>query len=107
MERCPGTDPSDTTATKPRPPNTHDSGGFVPFPGAAWFKTKPNSPIIDAMGKRLVEEGCKAYKVGPGPQWTGADQDSYKLWQQKLRFKGANADGWPGQVSWDKLKVPN
>ncbi|KAL4877830.1 N-acetylmuramoyl-L-alanine amidase domain-containing protein [Aspergillus karnatakaensis] len=85
-----------------------DGGGTtnVPFPGAAWFKSQPNSPVITAMGKRLVAEGCSEYSVGPGPQWTTADKNSYSCWQRKLGYTGADADGWPGQASWDKLKVP-
>ncbi|KAL5316229.1 hypothetical protein ACEPPN_015274 [Leptodophora sp. 'Broadleaf-Isolate-01'] len=81
------------------------TGDLVPFPGVDWFKSKPNSPIITAMGKRLVAEGCSAYSNGPGPQWTDADLSSYKLWQEKLGFTGADADGWPGKTSWDKLRV--
>ncbi len=79
---------------------------YVPFPGAAWFKKNPNSPIVTAMGKRLVAEGCAVYKVGPGPQWTEVDRASYAKWQRKCGYTGADADGWPGKASWDKLKVP-
>ncbi|KAF9887264.1 peptidoglycan recognition protein 1 [Aspergillus nanangensis] len=82
------------------------SGDLTPFPGAEWFKSQPNSAIVTAMGKRLVAEGCGKYASGPGPQWTDVDQASYKCWQQKLGYTGADADGWPGQSSWDQLKVP-
>ena len=58
------------------------------------------------MGKRLVAEGCSAYRGGPGPQWTEADRASYRKWQLKLGFTGDDANGWPGRTSWDKLKVP-
>jgi hypothetical protein len=67
----------------------------------------PDSPIVTAMGKRLVAEGCSAYKEGPGPQWTAAGRDSYARWQRKCGCSGADADGWPGTASWDALKVPN
>ncbi|MFF7361072.1 peptidoglycan-binding protein [Streptomyces sp. NPDC008125] len=77
-----------------------------PFPGAAYFKGKPKSAIITAMGKRLVAEKCSAYKSGPGAQWTDADKASYAKWQKKQGFKGADADGWPGKATWDALKVP-
>ena len=79
---------------------------YVPYPGESWFKKEPNSAIVTAMGKRLVAEGCSAYKGGPGPQWTEADRASYRKWQLKLGFTGDDANGWPGRTSWDKLKVP-
>ncbi|RYP56925.1 hypothetical protein DL769_009817 [Monosporascus sp. CRB-8-3] len=96
-----------------KPPGDDDGddpgdGGdkLTPFPGEEWFKSKPNSPIITAMGKRLVAVGCNKYSEGPGPQWSDVDQASYKCWQEKLGYTGADADGWPGQTSWDELRVP-
>ncbi|CAD80117.1 endolysin [Streptomyces phage phiBT1] len=94
-----------TTKPKPKPK------AYEPFPGVAWFKKNPHSPIVTAMGKRLVAEGCSAYKSGPGPQWTNADKASYSKWQRKLypgasTAPGGDADGWPGKSSWDALKVP-
>ncbi|MGW8975128.1 peptidoglycan-binding protein [Streptomyces platensis] len=83
---------------KPRP--------YAPFPGAAWFKANPRSPLVTAMGRRLVAEGCSAYGDGPGPQWTESDRKSYAKWQRKRGFSGADADGWPGKSTWDALKVP-
>ncbi|MFC4956100.1 peptidoglycan-binding protein [Streptomyces mauvecolor] len=77
-----------------------------PFPGAEFFTEGRNSPVITAMGRRLVAEGCSAYAEGPGPRWSSADRASYALWQQKLGFDGADADGVPGRSSWDALKVP-
>ncbi|GGZ53524.1 hypothetical protein GCM10010371_11330 [Streptomyces subrutilus] len=89
--------------------NGSDNGtakGRAPFPGAGFFRSSPVSPLVTAMGRRLVAEGCSAYAVGPGPQWSEADRRSYAKWQQKLGFRGADADGWPGRTSWDALKVP-
>lgn len=80
---------------------------YEPFPGASFFRVGRNSAIITAMGKRLVAEGCGRYQVGPGPNWTDVDRQSYAAWQRKLGFSGGDADGIPGKVSWDKLKVPN
>ncbi|MEW2621246.1 peptidoglycan-binding protein [Streptomyces sp. NPDC048106] len=85
----------------PRPPQ------YQPFPGASFFKGKPDSPIVTAMGRRLVAEGCGRYKVGPSAQWSAADQQSYAAWQRKLGYQGADADGWPGPASWAALKVPH
>ncbi|WP_420492974.1 peptidoglycan-binding protein [Kitasatospora camelliae] len=79
---------------------------YEPFPGAAWFHNNPHSPVVTAMGLRLIAEGCSAYELGAGPQWSEADRLSYQKWQQKLGYTGTNADGWPGKSSWDKLSVP-
>ena len=82
------------------------------FPGLSFFKGKPNSPIVTAMGKRLVAKDCSAYQSGPGPQWTNADKASYSNWQKKysaakhLGWSGEDVNGWPGKTSWDALKVP-
>lgn len=80
---------------------------YEPFPGSGWFKKSPHSPIVTAMGRRLVEEGYRSYSVGPGPQWTDGDRTAYAWWQRKLGYRGSDADGWPGKTSWDKLHVPN
>lgn len=79
---------------------------YEPFPGTAWFKKSPRSPIVTAMGKRLVAVGCSVYRDGPGPQWTEADRKSYAKWQRKLGYANLDADGWPGPNSWAALKVP-
>jgi hypothetical protein len=97
-----GKDPA-KTAAKPAP----KPSALEPFPGTAFFKAKPSSPIVTAMGKRLVAEGCGRYRSGPGPQWTEADRQSYAAWQRKLGYSGADADGWPGRASWNALKIPN
>jgi hypothetical protein len=86
---------------KPKPTTKYE-----PFPGVAFFKKKPNSKIVTAMGKRIVANGYKGYKVGPGPQWTDADKAAYAWYQRHLGYSGSDADGWPGKTSWDKLKVP-
>ena len=94
-DHWPGVDPD-----KPR-------GKYEPFPGASWFRKAPHSPIVTAMGRRLVAEGCgRPYKVGPGPQWTDADQDAFRLWQKRLGDPPQYCDGWPGPKQWDALRVP-
>ncbi|MFE5896863.1 peptidoglycan-binding protein [Streptomyces sp. NPDC056488] len=79
---------------------------YAVFPGADWFKRNPRSPIVTAMGRRLVAEGCGRYASGPGPQWTEADRLSYAAWQRRRGFGGSDADGWPGKSTWDALRVP-
>ncbi|MER5783731.1 peptidoglycan-binding protein [Streptomyces mobaraensis] len=91
-------------ATKPGKPVAAPE--HEPFPGVEFFRSYPRSPIVTAMGRRLVEEGCSAYASGPGPQWTPADAQSFRLWQQKLGDAPRFCDGIPGRRQWDALKVP-
>ncbi len=92
--------------SKPPTPKPVPKPPYAPFPGAAFFAVGRNSPVITAMGKRLVAEGCGRYAVGPGPKWSTADRNSYAAWQRKLGYTGTDADGIPGRTSWDRLKVP-
>lgn len=92
--------------TKPTSPAASATPKYHPFPGTPWFKDTPRSPVVTAMGKRLVAVGCSAYASGPGPRWTAADKASYAKWQRKLGYTGSAADGWPGAKSWAALKVP-
>ncbi|MFG2676933.1 peptidoglycan-binding protein [Streptomyces sp. NPDC048445] len=87
-------------------PAAATSQQLEPFPGAAFFHGGRHSPIITAMGKRLVAEDCSKYATGPGPNWTSSDKKSYAAYQRKLGYTGAAADGVPGKDSWDKLRVP-
>ncbi|MCP9986885.1 peptidoglycan-binding protein [Streptomyces sudanensis] len=93
--------PGEAAPPKPAAPR------YQPFPGTAFFRSGPDSPIVTAMGRRLVAEGCGRYRVGPGPRWSEADRASYAAWQRKLGFTGPDADGWPGAASWNVLKVPH
>ncbi|WP_405659713.1 peptidoglycan-binding protein [Streptomyces sp. RK9] len=88
--------------SNPEPPRKYE-----PFPGVGWFKSAPRSPIVTAMGRRLVAEGCSAYTEGPGPQWTDADRASFRKWQRKLGDAPEYGDGWPGPQQWAALKVPS
>nr|WP_206312057.1 peptidoglycan-binding protein [Streptomyces sp. 196(2019)] len=105
LTATPGTPPKQPS--KPSPPaKPARPTRYQPFPGVPFFTARPSSPVVTAMGRRLVAEGCGAYAVGPGPRWTEADRRSYAAWQRKLGFRGADADGLPGRTSWDALKVP-
>lgn len=91
----------------PRGPASPSATQYEPFPGAAFFSTGRRSPVIAAMGKRLVAEGCGRYQDGPGPDWSDADRQSYMAWQRKLGYSGEDANGIPGESSWSELRVPS
>jgi len=81
---------------------------YEPFPGASFFRSGRRSPIIEAMHKRLVAEGCNRYQSTANQDvWGSGDERSYAAWQRHLGYTGTAADGIPGRTSWDKLKVPN
>ncbi|MCX4911924.1 peptidoglycan-binding protein [Streptomyces sp. NBC_00878] len=104
VETKPGTPTKPAAPTKPTTPT---KPAYEPFPGKAFFHGGRHSAVITAMGRRLVAEGCGAYRSGPGPNWTNTDRESYRRWQKKLGYTGSDADGFPGKTSWDALKVPN
>lgn len=91
----------------PKPPVTKPVPiSYEPYPGSTFFHDGQRNAVITRMGRRLVQEGCGLYKIGPGPLWEPADAASYAKWQRKLGYSGKDANGVPGKVSWDKLKVP-
>lgn len=92
--------------TKPTTPSTPTPTRYEPFPGRAFFHAGRHSPIVTAMGRRLVAMGCGKYRTGPGSNWTNADRESYRAWQHKLGYTGDDADGYPGPTSWARLRVP-
>lgn len=92
-------EPSSSSSAKPKPV-------YAPFPGVGFFKVGRNSPIVTALGKRLVALGYKGYKVGPGPKWGEADRKGVAWFQSKQGWTGRDADGYPGPETWKRLKVP-
>lgn len=79
-----------------------------PFPGTSFFRDGRRSPIIAAMHKRLVAEGCNHYASQANADlWGAGDERSYAAWQRKLGYVGPAADGIPGPTSWARLQVPN
>jgi hypothetical protein len=80
---------------------------YEPFPGEGFFHGGRHSPIITAMGRRLVALGFgKHYKHGPGPDWTNADRWNVRDFQLSRADLKGDADGYPGPKTWAALKVP-
>ena len=88
-------------AKKPAPPQ------YEPFPGAAFFHGGRHSPIITALGRRLVQLGFgEYYRFGPGPNWTNADRRAVAAFQRSRPELAGDADGIPGPNTWAALKIP-
>ena len=62
--------------------------------------------MIEAMGKRLIAEGCDSYNTPVGPVWNDAHRRSYAAYQIKRGYRGPEADGIPGQATWKAPCVP-
>ncbi|MGG2458217.1 peptidoglycan-binding protein [Streptomyces sp. RGM 3693] len=98
---------TDGAGASPAAPPMPQHPPYEPFPGGEFFRSGARSPVIAAMGERLIAEGCDHYRRGSGPDWNDAHRKSYASWQRKLGFHGKDADGIPGRTTWDRLHVPN
>jgi hypothetical protein len=59
---------------------------------------------VTEVGRALVARGHgDHYRVGPGPTWSDADTLNYADWQRSLGYRGADADGVPGETSLRRL----
>lgn len=86
---------------KPEKPKKWDGKSF---PGRSAFKIGKSHPAVTVLGKRLVSHGFgKHYKVGPGPTFSEADRKNVQDFQKSQGWKGADADGYPGPVTWERL----
>lgn len=93
--------PTATTPAKPATPR------YEPFPGTNFFHGGRHSPIITALGRRLVQLGYgRFYQYGPGPNWTNADRNAVAAFQRSRTELADDADGIPGPKTWAALKVP-
>lgn len=78
------------------------SSPYVAFPGASHFKLGAKSDTIGRMNTRLRHKDLGAPN---SREFTATSQKAYASWQRKLGFTGADADGIPGEGSWDRLRV--
>ena len=98
---------AETTPTKPSNPSTPAKPQYEPFPGEGFFHPGRHSPIITAMGRRLVALGFgKHYSQGPGPDWTNSDRLNVRDFQLSRADLKGDPDGYPGPKTWAALKVP-
>ncbi|MFE6126717.1 peptidoglycan-binding protein [Streptomyces sp. NPDC056437] len=93
--------PSAAAPAKPAQPK------YEPFPGANFFHVGRSSPIITALGRRLVALGFgKHYSNGPGPDFTNADKANIRDFQRSRPELASDADGIPGPKTWAALRIP-
>ncbi|WP_051735345.1 peptidoglycan-binding protein [Streptomyces sp. NRRL B-3229] len=91
------------TAAPAKPPTPL----YEPFPGAAFFHAGRRSPLVTALGRRLVDLGFgKHYTSGPGPAWSEADRLNVADFQRSRPGLEGDADGIPGPRTWAALRIP-
>lgn len=87
-------------AAKPAP-------AYEPYPGDGFFHAGRTSPIVTALGRRLVALGFgRHYQTGPGPNWTEADRLNVADYQRSRKDLAGDPDGYPGPKTWADLNVP-
>lgn len=96
----PSTGGSSGTPTVPSKP----SKPTVPaFPGAGYFRPGAKNRYVTQLGTQLVKKGYGHYKEGPGPSWTAVDRAAVKAFQLAHKELKADADGYPGPLTWKLL----
>jgi hypothetical protein len=74
------------------------------FPGAGYFGPGANNAYVTRLGRMLVERGgARFYTTGPGPSWSEADRRATRAFQQAQGWRGKDADGLPGAMTWAYL----
>lgn len=104
-------DPDDLTIGQklrlPAKTPTAPTPRYEPFPGEGFFHGGRHSPIITALGRRLVALGFgRYYQFGPGSNWTNADKRAVQAFQRSRPELAGDADGIPGPKTWAALKIP-
>ncbi|WP_330480563.1 peptidoglycan-binding protein [Streptomyces sp. NBC_00724] len=84
-----------------------DRGGSTAapaFPGRDHFRPGRSNSHVDKLGRQLVRKGYgKHYAKGPGPRWTEEDRRNVEAFQRAQGWRGAEADGYPGPETWQRL----
>ncbi|MFI2783059.1 peptidoglycan-binding protein [Streptomyces sp. ALB3] len=83
---------------------TGGSGAATAFPGAAAFGPGADNAHVTRLGHLLIAQGGERfYTKGAGPRWSDADRRATRAFQLAQGWKGRDADGIPGPVTWSLL----
>ncbi|MGW3284393.1 peptidoglycan-binding protein [Streptomyces sp. NPDC001002] len=76
----------------------------APYPGAGSFGPGANNKYVTQLGTMLVARGAgRYYTSGPGPRWSDVDRRATQAFQLAQGWRGADADGMPGPLTWQLL----
>lgn len=81
---------------------------FAPYPGEDFFKVGRVSPLVLAMGQRLVATGYGSrYTIGPSPDLGNTDLLAFGDFHEGMGNPGGPYTGIPSEVAWNMLQVPH
>ncbi|MGW4883354.1 peptidoglycan-binding protein [Streptomyces murinus] len=81
---------------------------FVPYPGPDWFMTGRTSPLVLAMGTRLVAAGYGShYTSGPSADLGSSDLANFADFVAGTGNPGGAWTGVPTEAAWRALQVPH
>jgi hypothetical protein len=96
-------DPGGTTGGTTEPDVQDDPAAVLDasnYPDAAHPDRNTTGPQITWLGQRLVAHGFgKHYQSGPGPNWSNADRENVRDFQEAQGWTGDGADGYPGPTT--------
>jgi hypothetical protein len=76
----------------------------TPYPGRAHFGPGADNKYVTRLGRMLVERGAgRYYPSGPGSRWSKADRRATRAFQRAQGWRGQDADGLPGPLTWELL----
>lgn len=74
------------------------------FPGRDHFRPGRSGAYLTQLRQRLAEHGHGTYDTsGPSPLWGEADRRNVQAFQLAQGWRGGEADGHPGPVTWRRL----
>ena len=99
-----GTGGSITPAPTPQPSPSWDG---KTYPGSGAFRLGRTHPAVTVLDKRLIAHGFTKHHDGngyqAGPRFTQYTLDNVRDFQRAQGWRGDDADGYPGPVTWQRL----
>jgi len=81
---------------------------YAPYPGEDFFRVGRTSPLVLAMGQRLIDAGFGSrYTLGASAELGQTDLDAFGDFHAASGNPGGAYTGIPNEAAWRLLKVPH
>lgn len=101
------TTPSPSPSPDPAPSPTPSGWDGKSYPGRSAFRLGHRHPAVTVLDKRLIAHGYTRYHDGDGyqagPRFTDYTLKNVQAFQRAQGWRGSDADGYPGPVTWQRL----